>query len=306
MRNFLNRETILKYLFAIFILGYLLLISDTAKMAETISSIKLEIYFFGLLLFIATYIPSVLRWELISTNLGYEVGTVTSFKIISVSYAVNRVFPGNAGDLVRSKIMEKYEEVESHPELLGGVAAERFQDVAVLVPLVLISSLATSISLLEGYFTLIFVFIPILVTATILLIYQPFKLEKLRNMPFLGSKISDIVLGYRKSSLNHLKSLMALSTLKWVLEVLAFFYFALSIGAGLGVWEAALITSVMTLISSLPITPSGLGAVEAVASGMLVLTGMTYSAALSLIILQRTASIILVVLLGLCVYLSTQ
>lgn len=306
----MNRQNLLKkainLVVAAIFLAFLLYLSRPEKILVELGSVKLPLYMAGMIVFLATYLPSTERWKLIAENLGYNISFRNSFKILAISYALNRVLPGNTGDLIRSKIEERFHEVDLHSQMLGGVAAERFWDVASLTAIIILSGLLASSRLLEEYPWILILLVTGIAGATLAL-KTDLYIDRLKRY---GGRAGDIVAnigeGYRQSSEIGAKRLGILSVSKWLLEAAAFFLFSISISAGITLPEAALVTSMMTLVSSLPITPSGIGPVDAVGTGMLVISGMTYSSAFSLVILQRTASIFLVAFVGGLVYVFNQ
>ena len=115
-------------------------------------------------------------------------------------------------------------------------------------------------------------------------------------------------------SFQQLPLVLAYSMLAWMIEAGRLYFVVLSLGlAGIS-FPVVLFTAVAgSLLTSLPGTPAGLGVVESVIIGILLLagslglvTGIDESLATSVAILDRTISYWSLVIFGLIVYLVTK
>ncbi|MFB6203992.1 MAG: YbhN family protein [Candidatus Nanohaloarchaea archaeon] len=286
------------------LLAGLLYLSDPRKVASTVLDAE-PLYVAGAAaLYLSTYIPVSMRWRNLSSGIGRDLSLRDSFGVISISYGFNQALPGNSGDAVRSKIFQGYQEIDSHSSVLGAVLVERFYDLASVLGIILISMKFIAAGYLGRIYWLLIPFTLAVTGVTAFILFGTDRVERIADHlperikgPFL--RISQ---GIEKSSRASTLENISYSAYKWVAEAVIFYMLAVSLGLGVSFWEAAFVTSVMSLVSSLPITPAGVGPVETVGAGLLGAMGLGYSGALSLILVQRSIGVSLTALLGFAVY----
>lgn len=298
----------LKIAFSVLLLASLAYIADWRHILSNIRQASIPLYLTGVSLFLTTYLFHGWRWKNLSNKIGLSISFLSSVKIIAISYGFNTVFPGNSGDLVRSKIVETYHEIDNHGSILGLVALERFLDACAVVAIVLISGVFLTS---DVFGKLYWILVPFLlgITAFGLGIWKrPEIIRKLSNLlPEVVNKefsaFIDTCSAFKTSEL--LKNfLIALSA--WLIEALVFYILSASLGLEISFAAAALVTSVISLISSLPISPGGLGVADVTATGLLVFLGLNYSDSVSLVILQRSIGLGIIGLTGGLVYFSEE
>ncbi len=297
------KETI-KAAVATVLLGVLLYFADLARVVSVLRGTNILLYLAAAAVLLSTFVFIALRWQSIAEGAGHAFGFRTSLKIVSMAYGLNVVFPGNTGDLLRSKIVERYEDVESHTSVLGVVGLERFLDVVSLLFVVFLAGLLVAAGVLTEVSWLI---APFVVVAGILLIFLWIDERYVHSLfdllpRSLGSKLEEGFDGFTSMPLKKAGSNAIYSLSIWGAEAATFFLLAASLSLQIGFWEAALVTSVMSLASSLPLSPAGLGTVDAVGTGLLTALGVSYSPAIALVILQRSIGTGGVVVVGAATY----
>ena len=262
-------------------------------------------YSAALIIFLLSYIPASLRWKTVSESIGYEISLRDSLRIMSAAYGLNKIAPGNAGDIGRSGLMKRLEDVDSHFKLLGGVAVERAFDLATVILLIVFSGLMVGRELLNNLWIFIIPATAVLILGSVL-IYRGYLIEPLlRFLPeMVRSRMEKTIEGFRAMNRKQFVRTGGFSMSKWAIEGFSFYLLTLSLGMDTGVWLAVLVTSIMSLIAALPITPAGLGPVDAVATSLLVLAGFTASESVSLVVLQRSLGVLLMGLVGFAGYSS--
>jgi uncharacterized membrane protein YbhN (UPF0104 family) len=295
-----------KTVFSLALVAALVLVADIGEVVRHLS--RADVYWYGLAVavFLTTYPAAALRWKRLSSSIGYDLSLGESFRLVAVSYSFNKIFPGNAGDMVRSKVLQRYREVESHGEVLGIVALERYFTVLALLAVVMASLLFIQLPF-QGVKWVLLLFTAVAAGLSLGLFLGDDKEERLVNMVPVGSGfLEDVMDGYRSSSRRDLVFNFACSLYIRAAEAAVFFLFILSLSSGLTFWEGAFVTSVMSLVSALPISPAGIGPVDATGTGLLVVAGLGYSAALSLVVLQRSVGLLLMALIGVVVFLAEE
>lgn len=286
----------------IFLIAVFLRITNPIEIYANVVRTDLTTYVFGLAFFLLIYPVAALRWIKMCPN--NMIGVSSSLKTIAISYGLNKVLPFNSGDIARSKIMENYTELKSHGKILGLVGLERVSDIVVL-------SATASVSLV--------IFLPVsnvFLTAlpTVLIISGMYSLRRFENLfmnlintfsptlPFnVGEHLKDGLRSFNKVSSNKLLVIILLTSLRWLFNIIAFYIIISSAGISLGITQVAALTSLMSLVASLPITPAGLGAVEVSATGLLINFGLSYSESGTVVILTRSAGVVFMGAIGLLV-----
>ncbi|EGQ43989.1 MAG: uncharacterized UPF0104 family protein [Candidatus Nanosalina sp. J07AB43] len=202
--------------------------------------------------------------------------------------------------------MERYVHVESHGDVLGLVAVERLSDIAVLtvfstVPALFIFSGSLGIDNL--------LLLPAMAVVTGFYLVRS-KSSKLREIVKLLPEIKflkykkiflDAIEGFNRLDSRYYAETVLLTFIRWIFDILSLYVLAASIGISFGFWSAALLTCVMSLVSSMPITPSGAGAAEL--SGTALMTALGYDPAVggALVLLQRSFGVAFMGIVGLMV-----
>ena len=288
---------------AVILVSLLFYLADISEIVGNLQRADNRMYLIGAFLFFSTYIPVSLRWRSLSKNVGYDLDFNTSLRIIAVSYSFNKIFPGNSGDVLRSKIFQRYKSIDNHGNILGIVTLERFMDTVALGIIIGFSAVFVSSNYFSTISLLLVPFTLIAVGLGLGLLLNEKWMHKLVGLTPIGENFfSDVMEGYRSCSRKSLGINLIYSVLIWSLEAFAFYFFIKALTLDLTFWDGALVTSLMSLVSGLPITPGGIGAVDATGTGLLVAAGVAYSSALSLVILQRSVGLVLMGLLGSIIY----
>ncbi len=277
--------------------------SDPLKVLEELKNVNLAVYSVGVIVFLFIYPVAGFRWQTMTENI-VNLKFSESIKVLGMSYGLNKILPLNSGDIARSKLMENYVKIDNHGQVLGTVALERLADISVVALfLTLISLIQLPVFSRQLSWMLIPLGISILLFTTLVLLGNRVKeLLDFSTNRFLPEKISDFLReaidGFNNLNKNQYMVVIILTTLRWSINILAFYIVALSSGNSISLATAAILTGIMTLVSSLPITPAGAGAVELSATGLLAFLGYSNSAAATIVILQRSLGVAVMALVG--------
>lgn len=259
------------------------------------------LYAAGAALFMTTYLPSGLRWRMLASSSGHESSLAEATKVVAISYSLNKLLPWNTGDFAKTKLAERYQDVESHSRLMGVVALERALDATSLLFIIALSLPLASAEALGRLLWILVPFVLALFASAAVAARRPSLVE--RMLPErLREVYTELVEGFSSCSMRELAAGSALSIWKWGTEALVFLLLASALGIGLDFWSSALVNSVISLVSALPISPAGLGPADATATGILALSGVETSAALSVVVLWRSIGIGLQGIIGALVY----
>lgn len=299
LKKFLGSRTLL----TVFLTSVFLYLVEPLKLILQISQTNPLMYLLSLCIFLTVYPLTALRWKIMTSNL-VKISLQESVKTLCISYGLNKILPLNSGDIVRSKILENYVEVEKHGEILGLVGLERLIDVSVLITFLSLPMLflaTQSLGMLQ------WLWLPILATtsAFYLIYFQSAMvklfIEKLPNLKlFLDYKkiLLDAVNGFNSLDKLQYSKVISITFLRWILDIFSLYILAISIGHPLNFWTAALLTCAMSLVSSIPITPSGVGAAELSGTAILVSLGFSTSVAGTIVVLQRSFGVGMMSIIG--------
>jgi uncharacterized protein (TIRG00374 family) len=296
-----NRRRILGLGLSVIFLAGLFSLVDSSRFVAVLLRVHLPTYAVAVTLFTSTYLLVALRWQVLARAVDIDLTLSESTEITALSYGINKLLPANAGDLARSKITDEYTTVESHSELLGLVVVERLADlcticlvVCVGIPLVFDSSFLSVVA------------VSALAVAAIasLLVFDVG--ERVRSVALLPASLQsaldralsamDSVTGFQ------LWFIFGTSVVRWLLIAGVFVVLATSVGLSVPFVTAAMVTAAMSLTATLPLSPGGIGPVDAVGTGMLVVSGFASAEALSLVVLQRSLGLGLMALVGFVIY----
>lgn len=300
-----------KWFVGLFLLALLFYIADLGKIVSNISRTNLSYYAAASGIFLTIYLWSGLRWQSLIKGLGYDISLAESLKVIAISYGFNKVLPFNSGDLARSKIMERYTAVDSHGKLLGAVGMERVLDLIVVGAM----TVTAGISLLGSMDHFFWVLIPAGFLVVSMFVARVWSEKLRRTVGFFESfglpdrfaeLVKESINGYNEISVGRLAEASIWHVLRWAAAVLSMYVLGLSLGTPISMLAAAFTIGVINLVAAMPITPGGLGPVEASGTGALVLAGLSTSAAVSLVVLQRSLGLVLMALIGILVYVLDQ
>lgn len=287
-----------------------------------IASANPVLYLLALLVYYTTFLVRSLRWKLLLENVGFgepaghRLPSVLGMgEIIFLSWFGNCIMPAKLGDAYRAYLLKRNANV-SFSKTFGTILAERIVDLLLTFVLLAITGLVAFHGTLPPTILVGMQASLALVGAVIL------GLLAMRN---LGSLIRRLLPGrlhhyyglFEEGTLHSFRQLplvLAYSVLAWVIEAARLYFVVLSLGlVGISFPIVLFIAIAASLLTSLPGTPAGLGFVESVIIGILLIsgslglvTGVNESLATSVAILDRTISYWSLVIFGLIVYLVTK
>jgi len=247
------------------------------------------------------------RWKLIAktANIGgdngkHVPGSIALAGIILMGWFANSVAFLRLGDAYRGWALSK-ESKSDFPSSLGTVLAERVQDMAAVLILVLGAAIWLTIegdSKVPGW--VVFAAFVLVVGLILGLLIMRMTGERIsRRLPGrLGSAYVNFQRGTLSSfSGSVIPPQIILGIIGWILEIARFYFVtdAMNIDISFGiVMFAALANAMLTTIP----TPGGFGFVEGGLTGLLILFGLSDNQAISLVAVDRTISWLSVVLFG--------
>ncbi|MGD8371111.1 MAG: lysylphosphatidylglycerol synthase transmembrane domain-containing protein [Syntrophobacterales bacterium] len=288
-KEFFKKRTILSLGLSIFLIYIFLSRTTIAEIARHLKNVELP---WLLLAFGCHYFSYVFRgdrWKRMIQPAGFSGGTMDLAKIIFLFQSIDCVIPAKLGDLYGAHLM-KLNFALSRSFSLGSIFLWRILDFIVVVafaagtafmlfgskiPPGLVSAMK-----LTGLTLLVLVAFMVLVFHYHRWLPSNVKSERLKSL------IDSFRQGLR-IDVKIIPSLLVTTTLIWFLEAGRFFFICKSMTVEVNVIVVLFIASSTTLLTAIPFTPSGLGAVELGMLQLLAFVGIGNSVAYPLIIWDR-------------------
>jgi glycosyltransferase 2 family protein len=324
-KRFFNVRTYISFIIAFLIVAYLVwrMDIDAAQMISYIRRANPLMFALAIVSFYLSFPVRAIRWRILLGNVGLTDKTIRLpstaglLEIIMLSWFANCVVPAKLGDAYRGYLLKRSAGAP-FSTTLGTILAERIVDMLVLFGLLALAgwrmfrgNIPQAIEMiLLGGVALVFII------AIVLVIIKLFSDRVERILPGRFSSL------YNRFSEGTLKSftfkklpwVVFLSGVVWLLEAGRFWAVCQSLGiTDVGPAAVFFIALASSLLTTLPITPAGLGFVEGAVVGVLLLLGsfgiihnMDSNLATSVAFLDRIISYWSLIAVGLVLFLVTR
>lgn len=306
-RNFLSLKTLVSFLLAFLVLYLLFSKIEFHKVINVLSETNLGLFSVSFAVFYFSVYLRGVRWHLLLKNLGFHEARLAIVEILFISWFVNVIVPAKLGDLYRSYLLHRNYRY-STSKALGSVLTERIFDMVVLFILFVIAALFSFRVEFPGVVRYLFL-CTIIVTLLMLTVLFMMKYCGSLVRRFLPERLADIYGRVEAGTLGSIKNvpLMASITLIiWILEAGRLYFVSNALGTSLPFMLIVFIALASSLLTSLPITPAGLGAVEFAIVGILLLFHVDINRAVSIAILDRIVGYWSVILFGFLTFISSK
>ena len=258
------------------------------------------------------------RWATLLKGAGYRVSTRDATEIVFLSWLVNCVVPAKLGDVYRAYLLKLNSPV-SATRTLGTVFVERILDLFAIAILGLAAGyirFRDSLGQLPVAVQVIFALgvALVVVMAVGLVVLRNFGRRLMGRLPLparavtLYERFEEGV--FNSVGLRGLPWLGLLTTLVWVTEALRLYFVIQALGFGdlhLGFSGIMFVALIGSLLTAVPLTPAGLGAVEGGVSAVLVTVfGVAGSQAVAILLVDRTLSVFSIVVFGSIAYVVSS
>lgn len=306
-RRFLNLRTIGSIVFGVAMLVLLFKVVLNIDLGETwrqISNANPLFLLLATLAYYATFPLRGLRWRFVLGRVGTQIGRRDATEILFLSWFVNCLVPAKLGDLYRAYLL-KGNYGGSISRTVGTIFIERIADIVVIFALALAAGFwsfrGRSRPEIDALFLAGFVVAAILVLLVIGLNYFGGHLTR-----FLPERVADLYERFHEGSTGALTArsvpvIGAMTTFIWLLEGFRLFFVIRALdlpGANLGISASLFVMLGGSLLTAIPLTPAGVGFVEAGIVGLLALYGVVGEPAVAVALTDRAISILTVIALG--------
>ena len=337
-KRFLNIRTLLSFVIGLAILAFVLSRVEVnfseirVKLAQT----SLPLFLSAMALYYLTFLVRALRWRQLLANVGYanddaeadadgyrvvhgrsiRLPSVLGFaEIVLLSWFANCIVPAKLGDAYRAYLLKSTAGV-SFSRTFGTILAERIIDMLLLFTLLAGSVLFAFSGALPA------AILSIMQAGLVLVVLVIAGLMVMRN---LGGFISRFVprrfrphyAAFEHGTLGSFRAMplvLTYSVIGWAIEAGRLYLVCMSLGlTSLSPAIILFVALASALLTTLPITPAGLGFVESAIVGILLLAaswglapGIDENVAASVAILDRVISYWSLIVTGIVLYLITR
>jgi uncharacterized protein (TIRG00374 family) len=252
------------------------------------------------------YLLRFARWQIYLDALGISIGYRKSFQIFMAGLAMT-VTPGKVGEAVKAYFLKREGE-DRWSEGLSVVFAERLTDlmgVVILVAMGLSVLPVGRVSVLLGGGVCLFL---VLVLVRPVLFRRMVRyLSKVPAMRRPSEKLSEMYESIRRLMVPRMMLLaLLISCLAWFAECLVLHFSLVAIRSELGGLQATFVYALSTLAGALSILPGGLVVTEGSMAGLLLLSGLERSQAVSVTFIVRLCTLWFAVFLGMAAFLVLE
>lgn len=288
-KRVLNRKTLIAFIIAAVALFFLFRNVDLKATWAIFLKASLVLLLVAFLIHYSSYLIRGWRWGILLKQIGIKVKLAALTEISFLGQFVNCIVPAKLGDIYTGYLVKKnYGETTS--KSVGTIIATRILDICVLIVMLVLAALLIFREELPGNVSILLLYgVTLGVLAFLILILFKFKREwVLRLIPKkFENIINNFGEGMKSLSKKIFPEMLILTIILWLMEVARLYFVSLSLGFKISFGLAIFVALAISLLTALPITPSGLGAVEAAVVGILLLAGVDKNLAFSIAIMDR-------------------
>lgn len=307
----LNWKTIASVVFALVVLA-LAFRTLGVNLGATLELIAGANIGFLVLAFVAYYLTFPVRgfrWRYVLSRVGTKVGFRDATEILFLSWFVNCVVPAKLGDLYRAYLL-KGNTGASGSRTVGTIFIERIADIIVIFFLALAAGFWSFRGRSRPEVDLIFL-VGFVIAVVLVVLVVALRVWGDRVGQHLPPRFADLWTRFHEGSTGALTlsalPVIGLATVTiWLLEGARLYFVIRALAlpeAGLGISASIFVALVAALLTAMPLTPAGIGFVEAGIAGALLIYGVPENAAAAVALTDRGISILTVIVLGGILYL---
>ncbi|MEK6719205.1 MAG: lysylphosphatidylglycerol synthase transmembrane domain-containing protein [Chloroflexota bacterium] len=252
-----------------------------------------------------------LRWATLVRRTGFPLRTRDATEIIFISWLVNCLVPAKLGDIYRAYLL-KINTTVSLSRTFGTVFIERVLD---LFAIAVLGMAAGLISFRSGLPTEVQIVLGIGIVVVVLLAVGLVTLRNAGRRILIALPIPHTIVDFYDRfeegvfaavDLRALPRLVVLTGLIWGIEAARLYLVVAAFGfpdVHLGISGAFFVALAGALLTAVPLTPAGIGVVEAGVVGLLTLLyGVPQTEALAIVLVDRSISVLSIIAIGSVAY----
>jgi uncharacterized protein (TIRG00374 family) len=300
-------RTVLSFGIAIAGLIYVAFNLDFAQVWRGIQAADWRWYLLGFGLFYLSLPLRALRWRVLLANVGDHVGLGRLMRTIFRAWFVNCALPGRTGDLYSAYLLRE-EEGLSLVKIGGTIFTARALDLITLIALMAYIFLARFRSALPGVFGNL-VYTALVLAGVLIVGLVVLGLMRERVARLLPERFETYFRNFTTGlfgSLSKLPVVILLTLSLWILEAARLGCVLAAVGALVAADKVIILALTAAVVTTLPLTPGGLGTVEALFTEMFPRMGIPAALSGSAIFLDRFINYWFILLAGLVYFVATR
>lgn len=289
-----SKKTVFSFILSFFILYMLMRSIDLAAVIAIAKRTNMSLYIAAFVMHYLSIVIRGVRWNRLLQNMHMQPGVGIATEMVFLSWFVNCIVPAKLGDVYRSYLLKKKNGAPISASI-GSIFIERLCDIAILLLLLTISGLLIfrknipvqiSEALELGYILLAAIILGLLA----LWLFKERLLEIVPNR-FLFH-FNNLHTGLYKSFSDGSTIFLVttLTILAWAMEAGRFFLVTRALDLQIGFEVIIFVVLAASLLTAVPLTPAGLGAVEVSIVFILSIIGIDATVGASLALLDRLIS----------------
>jgi glycosyltransferase 2 family protein len=308
-RRLLNLRTIGSIIFGlvlVFLLFRVILRVDFGETFALMSTANIGLLLLGLGAYYLTFPLRSLRWSLILRRVGSPIRYRDATEILFLSWFVNCLVPAKLGDLYRAYLL-RGNFAASISRTVGTIFLERIADIVVIFALALAAGFWSfrrrDRPEVDALFLAGFVIAAALILFVIVLRYQGRQVTR-----FLPARIAEFYERFHEGSTGALTPRVILPVLVvtgavWLLEGIRVYFVihALALPSerlNLGISSSIFVALLASLLTAIPLTPAGIGFVQAGVVAALSIYGVSEEAGTAVALTDFVLSTLSVIVIG--------
>ena len=306
-RRLLNWKTIGSIIFGVVLLVLLFRYVFNQDLGEIWTRISHANPAFLLLAFVAYYLTFPLRgfrWAYLLRSSGTPVAMTDATEILFLSWFVNCVVPAKLGDVYRAYLL-RGNYGASMSRTVGTIFIERSADIVVIFALALAAGFWSFRGRSRPDVDAVF-FVGFLVAAALVALLVALRFYGHRLTRFLPGRVAELYERFHEGSTGSLTRrtlplVVVVTVAIWILEGFRLYFVIRALNlpeVGLGISASIFVTLIGALLTAVPLTPAGVGFVEAAIVIALGFYGIAGGPASAVALTDRAISILSVIVLG--------
>ncbi len=306
-QRFLNPRTIASLVFALVLLFLLFRVVLNIDFGATVTLIRGAdpvLLFAALAVYYLTFPLRGGRWWYVLGKVGTHIRYWVATDILFLSWFVNCLVPAKLGDLYRAYLL-KGNFGGSASRTVGTIFVERIADIVVIFGLAVAAGFwsfrGRSRPEIDFIFVAAFLLVALLLILLLVLRFAGQHIERI-----LPGRVEGFYTRFREGTMAALTPravavIGSVTVLIWLAEGLRVFFVIKALDlpdVQLGISAALFVALVAALLTAIPLTPAGVGFVEAGMVAALSLYGVPPESAVAVALIDRAISVLTVIVLG--------
>lgn len=310
-RRLLDWRTIASIVFAIVILAlaFRTLGVNLGRTWQLISGANLGFLALAFGVYYLTFPIRGFRWWYLLRRVGTRVPYRSATEILFLSWFVNCVVPAKLGDLYRAYLLRGNSDA-SGSRTVGTIFIERVADVIVIFGLAMAAGYWSFRGRSRPEIDAIFL-VGLVLAGVLVLLVISLRVWGARLSGILPGNVAELWQRFHEGlsgalSLSALPVIIVTTGAIWLLEGARLYFVIRALAlpdVGLGISASVFVALVAALLTAMPLTPAGIGFVEAGIAGALLVYGVSQDPAAAVALTDRGISILTVIVIGGAFYL---